>query len=90
MVEMFRLNSALTCRDVIGALDDYTAQTQVDDLRLRFERHLAMCSPCAAYLRAYRSTIDLTKSAMVPRAAALPADGAEKLIQAIRDAFRTV
>jgi hypothetical protein len=43
----------LTCRDVIGLLLDYLEATLDDDTVARFERHLADCAPCRAYLRTY-------------------------------------
>jgi len=44
---------ALTCRDLIGLLLDYFEATLDDDTVARFERHLADCAPCRAYLRTY-------------------------------------
>ncbi len=44
---------ALTCRDVIGLLLDYLEAALDDDTVALFERHLADCAPCRAYLRTY-------------------------------------
>jgi anti-sigma factor RsiW len=44
---------ALTCRDVIALLLDYLEATLDDDTVAQFERHLADCAPCRAYLRTY-------------------------------------
>jgi anti-sigma factor RsiW len=45
--------SLLTCRDVIGFLLDYLEATLDEDTIALFERHLADCAPCRAYLRTY-------------------------------------
>ena len=43
----------LTCRDLIGLLLDYLEATLDVDTVALFERHLADCAPCRAYLRTY-------------------------------------
>jgi anti-sigma factor RsiW len=43
----------LTCRDVIGLLLDYFEATLDEDTIALFDRHLADCAPCRAYLRTY-------------------------------------
>ena len=43
----------LTCRDLIGLLLDYLEATLDEDSMALFERHLADCAPCRAYLRTY-------------------------------------
>ena len=45
--------SFLTCRDLIGLLLDYLESTLDEDTIALFERHLADCAPCRAYLRTY-------------------------------------
>jgi hypothetical protein len=45
--------SPLTCRDLIGLLLDYLEATLDEDTVVLFERHLADCAPCRAYLRTY-------------------------------------
>jgi anti-sigma factor RsiW len=45
--------SPLTCRDLIGLLLDYLEATLDEDTVSLFERHLADCAPCRAYLRTY-------------------------------------
>jgi anti-sigma factor RsiW len=44
---------ALTCRDLIGLLLGYLEATLDEDTVALFERHLADCAPCRAYLRTY-------------------------------------
>ena len=46
----------LTCRDLIGLLLDYLEATLDEDTVALFERHLADCAPCRAYLRTYDRT----------------------------------
>jgi anti-sigma factor RsiW len=46
-------SSPLTCRDLIGLLLDYLEATLDEDTVALFERHLADCAPCRAYLRTY-------------------------------------
>jgi anti-sigma factor RsiW len=46
----------MTCRELIGVLDDYLDGTLADDLRADLESHLSGCEPCRAYLATYRKT----------------------------------
>ena len=46
----------MTCRDVIGVLDDYLEGTLAPEDAAVLERHLAGCVPCRAYLATYRRT----------------------------------
>ena len=46
----------MTCRDVIGVLDDYLEGTLAPEDVAALERHLAGCVPCRAYLATYRRT----------------------------------
>lgn len=53
----------LTCEDVIGMLLEYL-EAQLDAATLAaFERHLAVCPPCVAYLNTYRKTREVTGAA---------------------------
>ena len=52
--------------------------------RVEFEKHLAECPWCVAYLDSYRKTFQLEQAAFAARAdAPPPADAPEELIQAI-------
>lgn len=53
----------LTCEDVIGMMLDYLEATLTPAMLGAFERHLAGCAPCVAYLRTYRRTRELTGTA---------------------------
>ena len=57
--------SALTCREVIlDYLADYLDKALSPDVVADFERHLAGCAACLAYLNTYKKTRDLTRQAM--------------------------
>jgi anti-sigma factor RsiW len=47
----------VTCREIADFLADYAAGALTDDVRAAFERHLAVCPNCRAYLATYRATI---------------------------------
>ena len=46
----------MTCRDVIGVLDDYVDGRLERGVTAALERHLAGCEACRAYLATYRRT----------------------------------
>ena len=51
----------LTCKEVIlDYLDEYVDGTLSPEVVEDFERHLARCPPCVAYLNTYKRTRDLT------------------------------
>lgn len=54
----------LTCRQVIlDHLDDYLDGSLNPEVVEDFERHLAICPPCVAYLNTYKKTRELTRRA---------------------------
>jgi len=80
------MTRALTCRELTGFLADYFAGVLPAEIRAGFERHVADCSDCTAYLRGYADTVRLAKDAYadVPVAADVP----ERLVQAVLAAVR--
>jgi anti-sigma factor RsiW len=52
-----------TCREIIDFLGDYISGDLPAAQRAEFERHLAHCPPCIAYLKSYEQTIKLGKCA---------------------------
>ena len=73
----------LPCTEIIGFLADYLDGELDADRRSEFDRHLAVCPSCVAYLETYKETIRMAK------AAELPVDEApEDLIKAILAASR--
>ena len=52
----------LPCREVIEFLADYLDGSLPAETRVEFERHLAVCASCTAYLASYRETIRVARS----------------------------
>lgn len=75
----------LSCKEVgdflMAFLDKELPEAQQDE----FARHIAMCPPCAEYMRTYQDTIKLCKGALnEPCASVEPSEKPpEKLIAAI-------
>lgn len=53
----------IRCEELIAFLDDYLDDALPPARRAEFERHLAVCASCVAYLASYRETIRLAKAA---------------------------
>lgn len=53
----------LPCREIIEFLADYLDGTLDPAARAEFDRHLAVCASCVAYLASYRLTIRMAKAA---------------------------
>lgn len=77
----------MTCRQLADFILDYVEGRLPAAQVGEFERHLAACPPCVAYLDGYRRTIALGRAAL---AAGAPAEGPapERLIEAVRAARR--
>ena len=75
----------LMCRELADFLGDYLAGELGPDERAIFERHLADCPDCAAYLRSYAATVRLAKDAYDDDDP-IPADVPEGLVRAIVEA----
>lgn len=74
----------MTCREVADFLFDYLSGELGNDVRARFERHLAVCGNCRAYLATYQATIRLARAATVTEPPPVP----EALVSAIVDSLR--
>lgn len=73
-----------TCREVLEFLGDYHAG-ELDPMRTSaFERHLALCSSCRAYLDSYRRVIGMEKDAFAEPALLDPPEELVEAILAIR------
>jgi anti-sigma factor (TIGR02949 family) len=47
----------VNCREVIGFLMEYLDGALAAAERSEFEKHLAVCTSCVAYLRTYEQTV---------------------------------
>ena len=70
----------ITCRQLIDFIGAYLDQDLPGEERAEFERHLAVCPSCVAYLSTYRKTVTL---AQLAGSDSVPADVPEALVQAI-------
>jgi anti-sigma factor RsiW len=78
----------MTCRELTDFLGAYLDGELSDEVRRRFEEHLAACPECAAYLETYRGTVKLARDAFRDPDAPVPADVPEDLVKAILAARR--
>jgi anti-sigma factor RsiW len=74
----------MNCREFTEFLGEYLSGKLPAEERAEFERHLAECPWCVAYLDNYRKTIQLAQTAFAAAEnAPTPPDVPEELIQAI-------
>jgi anti-sigma factor RsiW len=74
----------MNCREFTEFLDEYLSGNLPAEERAEFDKHLAECPWCVAYLDSYRKTIQLEQAAFsMPKDVPPPADAPEELIQAI-------
>ena len=71
----------LTCREIADFLADYLDGSLALAERHVFDKHLADCPECAAYLRSYTETIRLARQSREDDA--LPAAVPDELVRAI-------
>ena len=71
----------ITCRQLIDFIMSYQENELPAGERAEFERHLAACPPCQAYLDTYDKTVELTKQAGADDP--VPSEVPESLIAAI-------
>ena len=57
----------ISCRELIDFILDYLEGDLEPQQRFEFERHLAVCRSCRAYLQTYQATLELEKMVRVPR-----------------------
>jgi anti-sigma factor RsiW len=72
----------MRCRELVELITDYLEGTLPASERARFERHLAGCEGCQAYLDQMRTTIGAL-GRLPPES--LSADAERKLLEAFRD-----
>ena len=74
----------MNCREFTEFLHEYLFGSLPAEERAEFDKHLAECPWCVAYLDSYQKTIRLEQAAYsTPKDAPPPADAPEELIQAI-------
>ena len=74
----------MNCREFTEFLHDYLLGGVSAEVRAEFDRHLAECPWCVAYLDSYRKTVQLEQAALsAPEDAPPPAEAPEELVQAI-------
>lgn len=54
----------ITCQEVITFLLDYLSQELTPEEAQNFERHLAICPSCVAYLHTYEQSVQLGREAL--------------------------
>ena len=74
----------MNCREFTEFLHEYLFGDLPGGERAEFEKHLAECPWCVAYLDSYQKTIQLEQDAFsTAEDAPPPADAPEELVQAI-------
>jgi anti-sigma factor RsiW len=77
----------MNCREFTEFLHEYLFGNLPAEQRVEFDKHLAECPWCVAYLDSYQKTIQLEQASFsVPEGAPLPAAVPEELVQAILNA----
>ena len=79
----------MTCREFAQFIADYLSSELSPDVKRQFERHLAVCPNCVAYLANYRDTIALGRRAFADDEADVPGEVPSALVQAILASRRT-
>ena len=51
----------MTCQELVDQLVDYLDGTLAEEKRTEFNKHLAECANCVAYLTSYQKTVLLGK-----------------------------
>jgi len=54
---------AMTCRELADFLMDYLEGELSSEVRAAFDHHLSLCPNCIAYVKTYRTTIDMGRQA---------------------------
>ncbi len=73
----------LTCEEVITFLLDYLSQELAADEESHFDRHLAICDSCGAYLATYEKTVELGREALRRELESRPPALGGELVRAI-------
>lgn len=79
----YRGEELITCQEVITFLLDYLSQELAPGERSNFERHLAICPSCAAYLATYEQAVLLGREALRQELATDPPKLDSELVRAV-------
>ncbi|MEO8195372.1 MAG: zf-HC2 domain-containing protein [Thermoanaerobaculia bacterium] len=82
----YRGEEFITCQEVITFLLEYLSKDLSPEEEQHFERHLAICPSCVAYLKAYRQTVHLGRVALRREVDAKPPELGVELVRAILQA----
>ena len=77
----------IPCSEVIEFLWAYVARELPEDKLTEFERHLAVCPSCRAYLSTYRKTLELELGAFQPEDGEPEEELPEDLVNAVMGAL---
>lgn len=78
----------MTCREFAGFIAAYLDGELEVRQREEFDRHMAVCPWCVAYLETYQETVLLGKGAFSDPGAGVPEEVPEELVEAILGARR--
>lgn len=78
----------MTCREFADFMADYLSGELAPDQGTAFDRHLAACPPCQAYLNDYAATIRLGRAAFAEPDSPVPDAVPAGLVSAILAARR--
>ena len=73
----------MSCREFTDLILEYLFGTGLAAERVEFDRHLAECSDCVAYLDSYQKTIQIEQAVFSNRDDAGSFDVPDELVQAI-------
>jgi anti-sigma factor RsiW len=77
----------LTCQEILDFLMQYLDGELPPEQLAHFERHIALCPPCLAYMDSYREAVQLSQCACAAETASCK-DVPEELVHAILAAVR--
>lgn len=72
----------IVCQELVELVTEYLEGTMPSAQRLRFEQHIAFCSPCVRYLEQMRQTIIVTGAL---REDDLDAESREAMLRVFRE-----
>lgn len=78
----------MTCRELIEFLDRFVAGEIDEAQRSEFDRHLALCPPCVAYVETYREASRLARATLSEPESVVPDAVPDELIAAVIAARR--